>query len=225
MRDGLGDLGLRQAIVHPDRDVAGQLRHLTIGDQSADRDQTAVARRQVWTQPQVAEQNVGRVLHDAGEHCAELIADALRAISLGGLVERQQRGRGRRKLVRPDIALGEYVLGDSDRANRVRPTGVERQMRDDLRKLRRLHAVVERKLQVIPQRDRLIAPDQRRDRDDAAIAREKAGALPHLAEQAILRILVERRRNHLNVLAGGAFVCHRAGGDRERQGQGEKRES
>ena len=53
MRDGLGDLGLRQAIVHPDRDMAGQLRDLTVGDQSADRDQAAVARREMGTQPQV----------------------------------------------------------------------------------------------------------------------------------------------------------------------------
>jgi hypothetical protein len=95
MRDGLGNLGLRQAIVHPDRDMAGQLRDLAVGDESVDRDQAAVARREIGTQPQVAEQDVGRVLHDAGEHCAELIADALGAISLGGLVERQERRRRR----------------------------------------------------------------------------------------------------------------------------------
>src|SRR4051794_31199651 len=47
MRDGLGDLGLRQAIVHPDRDMAGQLRHLTVGDQGADCDQASVARGEV----------------------------------------------------------------------------------------------------------------------------------------------------------------------------------
>ena len=51
MCDGLCDLGLRQAIVHPDRDMAGQLRDLTIGDQGADRDQAAVARREIGTQP------------------------------------------------------------------------------------------------------------------------------------------------------------------------------
>jgi len=34
-------------------------------------------------------------LHDAGKDCAELIADALGAIGLGGLVERQQRGSRR----------------------------------------------------------------------------------------------------------------------------------
>ena len=105
---------------------------------------------------------------------------------------------------------------DRNGRHRVRPAGIERQMGDDLRNLRRLHAVVERKLQVIRQRDRLIAPDQRGERDDAAIARRKAGTLPHLTEQAILRVFVESRRNHLNVLAGGALVRRSAGGDRER---------
>ena len=62
MRHGLGDLGLRQAIVHPDGDVARELRHLTIGDQCADGDEAAVARGEIGTQPQIAEQNVGRVL-------------------------------------------------------------------------------------------------------------------------------------------------------------------
>ena len=58
MGDGLRDLRLRQAIVHPDRDMTCQLRDLTVGDQSADRDEAAVARREIGTQPQVAEQSV-----------------------------------------------------------------------------------------------------------------------------------------------------------------------
>ena len=78
------------------------------------------------------------------------------------------------------------------------------------------HAVVERNLQVIRQRDRLIAPDQRGERDDAAIAPRKIGTLPNVTEQAILCVFVESRRNHLNVLAGGALVRRSAGGDRER---------
>ena len=100
MRDGLRDLTLRQAVVHADRDMARELRDLTIGDQRADGDETAVPRREIGPQPQVAEQHVGRVLNDAREDRAELLADALCAIGLGGLVERQQRGRRRRKLVR-----------------------------------------------------------------------------------------------------------------------------
>jgi hypothetical protein len=67
-------------------------------------------------------------------------------------------------------------------------------------------AMVERKLKVIRQRDRLIAPDQRGECDDAAIAPRKAGTLPHVTEQAILRVFVESRRNHLNILPEGALV-------------------
>jgi hypothetical protein len=33
--------------------MAGQLRHLTIGDQGADRDETAVALRAPWRHPSV----------------------------------------------------------------------------------------------------------------------------------------------------------------------------
>jgi hypothetical protein len=62
----------------------------------------------------------------------------------------------------------------------------------------------------------LIARDQRSERDDAAIAPRKAGTLPYLAEQAILRVFVKAGRDHLNVLAGGAHVRRSAGSDRER---------
>ena len=72
--------------------------------------------------------------------------------------------------------------------------------------------MVERKLQVIRQRDRLIAPDQRGERDDAAIAQGQAGTLPHLTEEAILVIFVESRRNHFNVLTGGILVRRSSGG-------------
>ena len=32
MGDGLGNLALSQAVVHPDRDMTGELRDLTVGD-------------------------------------------------------------------------------------------------------------------------------------------------------------------------------------------------
>jgi hypothetical protein len=54
MRDGLGDLGLSQAIVHPDRDMAGQLRDLTVGGQSADRDQAAFFGLSARRRPELA---------------------------------------------------------------------------------------------------------------------------------------------------------------------------
>ena len=46
MRDRFGGLGLRQPIIHPNRNMTRELRHLTIGDERADGDEAAVARRE-----------------------------------------------------------------------------------------------------------------------------------------------------------------------------------
>ena len=91
MRNNLTSLRLRQPVVHRSVEVVGNLCHLTRGNQCADRNQTAIARREVRTQPQIAEQNVGRVLHDSGRDRAELLLDARRASRFGRLVERQER--------------------------------------------------------------------------------------------------------------------------------------
>ena len=90
MRERLCDLGLRQAVVHPDVDVAGQLSDLPGRNQRADRDEAPIARRKSGPQPEIAEQNIGRVLRHARKHRAEQIADALGAIRFSGFVERQQ---------------------------------------------------------------------------------------------------------------------------------------
>jgi len=92
MREGLGGLGLREPVIHRPVEMVGNLRDLAGSDQRADGDQAAIAGRQVGTQPQVTEQDLGRVLHDARHRRAELLADAGRAIGLRGLVEQQKRG-------------------------------------------------------------------------------------------------------------------------------------
>src|SRR5262245_5236445 len=56
MRDRLRRLKLRQAVVHSDIQVTGQLRDLSIRHERADRHQTAIAWCQVRAQPQVPEQ-------------------------------------------------------------------------------------------------------------------------------------------------------------------------
>ena len=53
MRDDFAGLGAGQAIVHPEREVGGQLRRLAIGDKRADGDEAAVARREIGSQPQI----------------------------------------------------------------------------------------------------------------------------------------------------------------------------
>ena len=58
MSDRLRDLGLCQAIVHPDIQVTGQLSDLPGRNQRADRDEAAIARRKAGAEPQVTEQNI-----------------------------------------------------------------------------------------------------------------------------------------------------------------------
>ena len=87
MRDRFCGLRLRQAVVHRPIEVRGQLRNLPRCDERADGDETAVAGRKILTQPQVSEEHVGGVLHDARRHRAELLSDARGALCLGGLVE------------------------------------------------------------------------------------------------------------------------------------------
>src|SRR3712207_8076068 len=54
--------------------------YTTLFRSRADGDETTVARGKIGPQPQIPEQHIGRVLHDPGEHRAELVADALGAI-------------------------------------------------------------------------------------------------------------------------------------------------
>jgi hypothetical protein len=58
MRDDLRGLRLRQAVIHCPVEVVGNLRDLAGSNQGADRDQTAIPRRKVRTQPQVPERNI-----------------------------------------------------------------------------------------------------------------------------------------------------------------------
>ena len=60
--------------------MGGKLRHLARSHERADRHKAAVAWGEIGTQPEVAEQDIGRVLHDARESRAEQLADAVGAI-------------------------------------------------------------------------------------------------------------------------------------------------
>src|SRR5712671_3975112 len=98
MSNRLRDLGLCQAIVHPDIQVTGQLSDLPGGNQRADRDEAAIARRKAGAEPQVTEQNISRVLHDAWKNRAELLTDSLGSVRfscLQGSPAGPTRPRGR----------------------------------------------------------------------------------------------------------------------------------
>ena len=63
-----------------------------------------------------------------------------------------------------------------------------------------LHAVVEGEAEILRHLGRLITRDQRRKRDDAAVARAEARALPQIAKQRVLPILLERRRDRAHLV-------------------------
>jgi hypothetical protein len=73
-------------------------------------------------------------------------------------------------------------------------------MRDDFGQLARLDAIVERAAEIVVHRQAEIARDQRRDRDDAAVAWAETGTIPDLPIEALLRVFLERRRNSAHVL-------------------------
>ena len=76
-------------------------------------------------------------------------------------------------------------------------------MRDDLGDLARLDAVIEREVQMVRHLDRLVAGDQRRERDDAAVPRRETGAFPYVPELAVLRVLLEGRGDRAYVVSLG----------------------
>src|SRR3954447_8344233 len=76
----------------------------------------------------------------------------------------------------------EDLLGDGHRAHRLRPARVERQVGDRLDQLVLGRAVVLRELQVVGELLSVPAGGERRDRDEAAVARRQLRALPRVAE-------------------------------------------
>src|SRR5882762_3270766 len=73
-------------------------------------------------------------------------------------------------------------------------------MRDDFGDLTRLDAAIERTRHVVRHVDRLIAGDEDRERNDAAIAWRKARSFPYVAEKTTLRVLLEGRRDHPDIV-------------------------
>src|SRR4051812_41060395 len=84
------------------------------------------------------------------------------------------------------VSGGERLLGGRDGAHRTRPAGVERQMGDRLDDLGLGEPVLPTEPQVEGQLLGVAPGDQRRDRDEAAVARGQLAALPHVAEQDVV---------------------------------------
>src|SRR5882757_9883436 len=225
MADDLAGLLLGQPVIHRPVQMVGDLRDLACRDERADGHETPVARREPRSQPEIAEQHIRRVLDEAGRDLAKLLADTRRPLRLRRLVEEKLRTGSRRKLVGADVAGLEHVLRRGDGIHRVCPAGVERQVRDDFRQFGRLHAVVEREVEIVRKFDHLIARDERGDRDDASVARWQTWSLPEIAEHDILRISFEGGRDGANDFGrghgfysfDGLLTVGRAGDDRKRK--------
>src|SRR5438105_1854582 len=82
-------------------------------------------------------------------------------------------------------ALGEELFGDRQRRESIGPADIEGEMRDDLRNLARLDAVLERAIEIVGQGQGEIAGYESRDRDEASIARRQTRTFPYLAVKAI----------------------------------------
>src|SRR3954451_23248856 len=76
MAEHLSNFFGRQSVIHRPVQVISDLSDLSGRDESADRDQTAIARSEVRPQPKIPEQHVGRVLDEARRDLPELLSDA-----------------------------------------------------------------------------------------------------------------------------------------------------
>lgn len=94
------------------------------------------------------------------------------------------------------------ALHDRHRGHGVGPTGVEREMGDDLGDLAGLDPVVERHLEIVWHLDRLFARNQDREGHDTAIAWRQVGTAPKITEKRSVRLPLQGRRHQRNVADG-----------------------
>ena len=81
-----------KSVIHRLIEMVRNLRCLAVGDQRADRHQASVTGCEVRAKPQITEQNVRGVLHDAGSDGAELLLNAGGPLCLGFFVEGRRSG-------------------------------------------------------------------------------------------------------------------------------------
>jgi hypothetical protein len=89
-------------------------------------------------------------------------------LRLGNLIDGKMLARVRWKL--SDSTFAEDIFRHRNRRRGIRPAGVEREMRDDLRKFAWLDPIIERQVEMVGHLDRLITGDQGRDGDNAAVS-------------------------------------------------------
>lgn len=129
MRDYFSCLLLSEAVVHRPVQMIRNLSGLAVGNQAAHDNETSITRSKIRAEPQIPEQYVRGVLHDSRSDLAELLLNTSRAFLLSILIQREEGGRSRRKLIDSDRAGREYRLHSLHCRHSVAPFGVESQMR------------------------------------------------------------------------------------------------
>jgi hypothetical protein len=113
--------------------------------------------------------HVTGVLHKSRSQRTDILLNPGRALLFGSLINGQKLTRGR--LIGSDSTLAESIFRDRNCRRGIRPAGVEREMRNDLRDLAWLDAIIERQVEMIWHLNRLITRDQGCDGYDAAVPR------------------------------------------------------
>jgi len=116
------------------------------------------------------EKHFAGVLHNARSYRTDILLNTSRTLRLGSLIQRKKLTRCWWKLIRCDSTFNENAFRDCDCRHGIRPAGIEREMRDDVRNLTWLDAVIEGKVEVVWHLDRLISSDQRGYGNNAAIS-------------------------------------------------------
>ena len=101
------------------------------------------------------------------------------------------------------LVVLEHVLGDHRTGHGHGPAAVEGEVRDQLADLLGRYPVVERALDMALELLRAVEHDERRARDQAAVALGQLGPLPHIAVDDLLRQVDELGDSGAHLVAGG----------------------
>jgi len=199
MGQRVADLLARHAVVEGARVLIVEQRLQTHRPDGGERHQAAVARREFGMQPEVAEQQVVRIVRERRRHHADRgvehrLAPVLH-LRIGGERRPVERGdiRGRY------AALGVDRRDLHHRCRRHRPAAVDRQLGDDRPQFARRQPVVERPRGMEPQVRRPVERDQGGAGQHALVARAEAGPLPDLAEKQPVGVFGEARRDGMGL--------------------------
>jgi hypothetical protein len=146
MRQRLGNLRAAQTAFECAAHVRIELVVVAHRGERDDGDQAAIARTEVGPPPHVAEHDVVGELRKLRCDSPKVVGDrpGSGGVRIGSGNRRARSAQGSRV----DLSRRVHLVVDFERRDRVRPSAVDRQMRQKTRGFARLYAVVERPAQV-----------------------------------------------------------------------------